>query len=71
MVGVAPFQDKFGENRLRWFCHLQRRPIYQIVKKSDKITGSKNAKGGKTYIDMGCGKKLYELTEHTALNGVE
>ena len=33
------------ENRLRWFCHIQRRPINAPVKKSYAIHIEGNARG--------------------------
>ncbi|PKA59726.1 isoleucyl-tRNA synthetase [Apostasia shenzhenica] len=32
-VGVAPIEDKLRESRLRWFGHLNRRPIEAPVRK--------------------------------------
>ena len=45
MIGVAPIEDKWRENRLRRFDHLQRRLVYASVKNSDKINGDENALG--------------------------
>ena len=38
MVGVSPIEDKFSENKLRCFGHMQRRPVYALINKSNKIT---------------------------------
>ena len=34
IVGVAPIEDKMRENRLRWFGHIQRKPLDALVRKS-------------------------------------
>ena len=45
IVGVAPIEDKMRENRLRWFGHVQRKPLDAPVRKSDLLTIHGNAKG--------------------------
>ena len=45
MIDVAPIEEKMRENRLRWFGHIQRRPINAHVRKSDVIHIEGNAKG--------------------------
>ena len=45
MVGVAPIEDKIRENRLRWFGHIQRKPLDALVRKSDFLTIHGNARG--------------------------
>ena len=45
MVGVAPIEDKMRENRLRWFGHIQRKPLDAPVRKSDLLTIHGNARG--------------------------
>ena len=45
MVGVAPIEDKMRENRLRWFGHIQRKPLDASVRKSDLLTIHGNARG--------------------------
>ena len=40
MIGAIQIEDKLRRNRLRWFDHVQRRPVDAIVKKSDKIAES-------------------------------
>ena len=37
IIEVAPIEEKMRENRLRWFGHIQRRPINVPVRKSDAI----------------------------------
>ena len=37
MIEVAPIEEKMRENRLRWFDHIQRKPINAPVRKSDAI----------------------------------
>ena len=45
MLGVAPIEDKMRENQLRWFGHIQRRPLDDPVRKSDLLTIYGNARG--------------------------
>ena len=45
MIEVAPIEEKMRENRLRWFGHIQRRPINASVRKSDTIHIEGNARG--------------------------
>src|SRR4029450_2942072 len=44
-VGVAPIEDKMRENQLRWFGHVQRRPLTASVRKSDMVQIEGNARG--------------------------
>ena len=37
LVGVAPIEDKMGENCLRWFGHIGRRPLDVLVRRVEKI----------------------------------
>jgi hypothetical protein len=30
-LGVAPIEEKFVQHRLRWFGHVQRRPLEALV----------------------------------------
>jgi len=32
-VGVAPIVEKLEENRLRWFGHVERRPVDVVVRR--------------------------------------
>ena len=45
MIEVAPIEEKMRKNRLRWFSHIQRRPINAPVWKSDAIHFEGNARG--------------------------
>ena len=45
MIEVAPIEEKMRENRLRWFDHIQRRPINALVRKSNDIHIEDNARG--------------------------
>ncbi|KAJ7982614.1 Retrovirus-related Pol polyprotein LINE-1 [Quillaja saponaria] len=46
-VKVAPIKEKMKENRLRWFRHIQRRPIDAVVKQGDlvQVPGIRRSKG--------------------------
>ena len=44
-VGVAPITEKLVENRLRWFGHVQRRPINAPVRRVDETTWSPIKRG--------------------------
>jgi len=34
-VGLAPFVEKLVENMLRWYGHVERRPVDVIVRRID------------------------------------
>ncbi|KAI0519248.1 hypothetical protein KFK09_006690 [Dendrobium nobile] len=36
-VGVAPVEDKIRESRLRWFCHIKRRPSDDPVRRVEVL----------------------------------
>ncbi|PKA62166.1 isoleucyl-tRNA synthetase [Apostasia shenzhenica] len=36
-VGVAPIEDKLRESQLRWFGHINRRPIEAPVRKIELL----------------------------------
>jgi len=35
-VGIAPIVKKLVENRLRWFRHVERRPVDVVVRRVDQ-----------------------------------
>ena len=37
LVGVALIEDKMRENRLRWFGHIERRPMDAPVRRVERI----------------------------------
>ena len=47
-VGVAPIVEKLVENRLRWFGHVERRPVDAVVRRVDQIEESQVKRGRKT-----------------------
>ena len=42
-VGVAPIVEKLVENRLRWFGHLERRPVDAVVRRVDQMEDKSKA----------------------------
>jgi len=44
-VGVAPIVEKMVENRLRWFGHVERRPIGVVVRRADQMDESQIRRG--------------------------
>jgi len=44
-VGVAPIVEKLVENRLRWFGHVERRPVGAVVRKVDQMEESHVKRG--------------------------
>ncbi|PKA58475.1 ataxia telangiectasia mutated family protein [Apostasia shenzhenica] len=44
-VGVAPIEHKLRESRLRWFGHLNRRPIEAPVRKIELLNFAHVQKG--------------------------
>jgi len=44
-VGVAPIVEKMVENRLRWFGHVERRPIDSVVRRVDQMEDSQITRG--------------------------
>jgi len=39
-VGIAPIVEKLVENRLRWFGHVERRPVDTVVRRVDQMKES-------------------------------
>jgi len=44
-VGVAPIVEKLVENRLRWFGHVERRPVDAVVRRVDQMEESRVKRG--------------------------
>ena len=44
-VGVEPIEKMMTETRLRWFGHVQRRPLGAPIRKVDQIIFSSMRKG--------------------------
>jgi len=44
-VRVAPIGEKLVENRLRWFGHVERRPINVVVRRVDQMEESQVKRG--------------------------
>jgi len=44
-VGVAPIVEKLVENRLRWFEHVERRPVDAVVRRVDQMEESQVKRG--------------------------
>jgi len=44
-VGVAPMVEKLVENRLRWFGHVERRPIDAVVRRVYQLEESHIKRG--------------------------
>ena len=46
-LGVAPIGDKMRESRLRWFRHVQRRPMTAPVRRSEtiQVEGARRTRG--------------------------
>ncbi|KAH1264626.1 Craniofacial development protein 2 [Glycine max] len=44
-VGVAPIVEKMVENRLRWFGHVERRPVDSVVRKVDQMESRQTIRG--------------------------
>jgi hypothetical protein len=44
-VSVAPIVGKLVETRLRWFGHVERRPMDSVVRRVDQMEGSQITKG--------------------------
>ena len=44
-VGVAPIVEKLVENTLRWFGHVERRPVDAVVRRVDQMEESRVKRG--------------------------
>ena len=44
-VGVPPIVEKMVETRLRWFGHVERRPVNSAVRRVDQMEGSQITRG--------------------------
>ena len=46
-LGVVPIGDKMRESRLRWFGHVQRRPMTAPMRRSEtiQVEGAKRTRG--------------------------
>ncbi|KAL5176375.1 LINE-1 retrotransposable element ORF2 protein [Glycine soja] len=44
-VGVAPIVEKIVENRLRWFGHVERRPVDSVVRRVDQMERRQTIRG--------------------------
>jgi hypothetical protein len=44
-IGVIPVVEKTVETRLRWFGHIERRPVDYVVKIADQIDDSQITRG--------------------------
>jgi len=44
-VGVAPIVEKMVENKLRWFWHVERRPVDSVARRVDQMEDSQIARG--------------------------
>lgn len=44
-VGVAAFNDKMRESRLRWFGHVKRRPPSAVVRRSEGLVPINSSRG--------------------------
>ncbi|KAL5125442.1 hypothetical protein HKD37_02G005661 [Glycine soja] len=44
-VGVAPIVEKMVENRLRWFGHVERKPVDSVVRRVDQMERRQTIRG--------------------------
>ena len=44
-MGIAPIVEKLVENKLRWFGHVERRPIDAVVRRVDQMEESQVKRG--------------------------
>jgi len=44
-VKVAPIVEKLVENKLRWFGHVERRPVHAVVRRVNQIEESRVKRG--------------------------
>ena len=75
-LGVAPIGDKMRESRLRWFGHVQRRPMTAPVRRSEtiQVEGARRNKGRPKLTWVEVVKRdmaACNLTADKALNSAE
>ncbi|KAL5138398.1 Craniofacial development protein 2 [Glycine soja] len=72
-VGVAPIVEKMVENRLRWFGHVERRPVDSVVRRVDQMERRQTIRGRgrpkKTIREVI--KKDLELNDRTLMIWIE
>jgi len=61
-VGVAPIVEKLVGNRLRWFVHVERRPVDVVVRRVDQME--------ENYVKRGRGR-LRKTIRETIRNDLE
>jgi len=44
-VGVAPIVENLVENKLRWFGHVERRPVDVVVRRVDQMEENQVKRG--------------------------
>jgi hypothetical protein len=64
-LGVAPIEEKLVQHHLRWFGHIQRRPVEAPVR-SGVIRRTGNESQGTIKLDMRgvCEERFDELVYH-------
>ena len=70
---VAPIGDRMRESRLRWFGHVQRRPMIALVRQSEtiQVEGATRTRGRPKLTWVEVVRKdmtIYNLTADMTLN---